>query len=220
MWAFIRHIATNKTAYTGDTLKRVLDLAIATGALILASPLMLITAIAIRLTIGGPVIFSHERIGYGGRKFKCYKFRSMVNNVVEVRNQYFKTNPAAKKLWDKNQKLENDPAVTCIGTLLRRTSIDELPQVINVIMGDMSFVGPRPVTEKELLDKYGFHRARMYMRVRPGLTGLWQVKGRNNTSYKKRVLLDCYYVRKKSLWLDIKILFMTIPAILNTKASS
>lgn len=204
---------------TGGIVKRAIDIAVASAAIIVASPIMLIAALAIYATMGRPIIFSHERVGFNGSTFRCYKFRSMVSDAQERLSEYLASNPEAKRMWMEEQKLKDDPRVTSLGRLLRRSSIDELPQLFNVLKGDMSCIGPRPVTEGELTHRYG-SRARYYKKVRPGITGLWQVSGRSNLSYKQRMTLDCAYVRRWSLLLDIYILLKTVPAVLRVRDSA
>ena len=156
----------------------------------------------------GPIFFGHYRVGRDGRMFRCLKFRSMVPDSERVLQELLARDPAARAEWARDQKLMNDPRITPIGRFLRKTSLDELPQLVNVIMGDMALVGPRPVTAQEL-HRYG--RARFhYLSVTPGITGLWQVSGRNNTTYEERVELDKHYVENSSIWFDFKILLRTI----------
>lgn len=202
----------------GGTPKRVADIIIALTALILLAPLMAMVAAMIYLTQGGPVIFAHERIGFGGRKFRCFKFRSMVTDAKERLAAYLAANPEAARTWAETQKLRHDPRVTWFGHILRKSSLDELPQLFNVLRGEMSCVGPRPVVADELL-RYGEH-AREYTKVRPGVTGLWQVSGRSNTTYAHRVKLDRVYVRRWSLAADLVILLRTIPAVLKTSETA
>lgn len=197
----------------GGLSKRALDLIVSSLALIVFAPLLLVIAAIVKVTMGGPVIFSHERIGQHGRVFRCYKFRTMVNGAEQTLERYLAANPSVAREWNETRKLLHDPRVTSIGRLLRRSSLDELPQLFNVLRGDMSCVGPRPVTPAEL-QRYGGDVGE-YLRTRPGLTGLWQVSGRNRLSYAHRVALDCMYVRNWSLFLDIAILIKTVPAILN-----
>ena len=198
--------------------KRSFDL-LASGLLILAfSPLVLVMAIMVRLKSKGPIFYAHERIGRGGRRFKAYKIRSMVPNAAAVLKDYLDSDPAAKAEWGRDQKLKNDPRVISgIGHFLRRTSLDEIPQLWNIFRGDMSLVGPRPIVDNEV-EKYS-RFFQLYLRVRPGLTGLWQVSGRNNTTYDARVQLDMYYVRNWSLWLDYFILLRTIRTVMFREGS-
>ncbi|QKV20541.1 sugar transferase [Oricola thermophila] len=192
-------------------MKRVLDIVIATVALLSALPLMLVVGLVLKLS-GGPVFFVHERVGFRGRTFGCLKFRSMVQNPDRALQDYLAANPEARTEWEETRKLRKDPRITFFGHVLRRSSIDELPQLINILRGDMSCVGPRPVTREEL-DLYG-DKAPLYLQTRPGLTGLWQTSGRNRLSYDQRVALDSTYVREWSLLLDFIILFRTIHAVI------
>jgi exopolysaccharide production protein ExoY len=196
----------------GGTLKRALDIAVASVALVLLAPLLLMTGLLIKVTMGGPVLFAHSRIGLNGKVFRCYKFRTMVNNAEERLRRYLDQDPSVAREWQETCKLAQDPRVTSLGQILRKASIDELPQLINVLRGDMSCVGPRPITAIEL-QRYGA-RAADYLKTRPGLTGLWQVSGRNSLSYASRVELDGLYVSNWTMLLDLAILIRTIPAIL------
>jgi exopolysaccharide production protein ExoY len=205
-------------APAGGTLKRALDIGVALTALILLAPVMAAIAAIIRLTQGGSVIFAHERVGFGGRTFRCFKFRTMVPDAAERLARYLATNEEAARVWADTQKLRDDPRVTWFGHILRKSSLDELPQLFNVLRGEMSCVGPRPVVADELL-RYGDY-AREYIKVRPGVTGLWQVSGRSNTTYAHRVRLDRVYVRRCSLVLDLAILLRTIPAVLKVSETA
>ncbi|WP_448208694.1 sugar transferase [Azospirillum sp. sgz302134] len=187
-------------------LKRALDIVLSLGLILASLPLMVIVALCIPLD-GGPAVYRHTRLGRDRRPFGCLKFRTMVMNGDEVLRRHLEANPEAAEEWAQTQKLKDDPRVTRIGRFLRATSLDELPQFFNVLRGDMTLVGPRPVTESELA-RYGVHAAD-YLRVRPGITGLWQVSGRSTLSYEERVRLDVEYVRNWSLFQDIKIIFMT-----------
>lgn len=197
-------------------LKRAFDFSAALLITILASPLLL--WIALRIRQSGPrVLFAHVRIGFDGRPFACYKFRSMVPDAPQVLAELLAKDPAAKAEWDANFKLSNDPRITPIGAFLRKTSLDELPQLWNVLRGDMSLVGPRPIVRKEM-ERYG-HRIDFYKSVRPGMTGLWQVSGRSDTDYRTRVHLDTWYVKNWTLWYDIAILFKTVRVVLGRKGA-
>jgi undecaprenyl-phosphate galactose phosphotransferase len=189
-------------------LKRAFDVAAASAILALVAPLMLLVAAKLRLIDKGPVFFAHTRIGRDGRLFRCYKFRTMVPNAREVLEELLANDPEARAEWERDFKLRNDPRITPFGRFLRRTSLDELPQLLNVIRGEMSLVGPRPVVQAEL-ERYGEARV-YYLQVRPGLTGLWQISGRNDVDYERRVSLDAWYVRNWTLWYDILILFKTL----------
>ncbi|HEU5048426.1 MAG TPA: undecaprenyl-phosphate galactose phosphotransferase WbaP [Rickettsiales bacterium] len=198
------------------TLKRLLDICAAGGALLILSPLMLIL-IALVKRDGGPAFFGHSRVGKDGKSFSCLKFRSMVMNGDAVLKRYLERNPQANKEWQETRKLQNDPRVTKLGSFIRKTSLDELPQLINVLRGDMSLVGPRPVVTAEL--PHYESDISYYYRVRPGITGLWQVSGRNDVTYAQRVQLDGWYVRNWSLWHDIAIICKTFPAIFQKRGA-
>ncbi len=198
--------------------KRILDFMIALGAFIALLPLLIPVAIAIKLTDGGPIFFGHRRIGRYGREFRCWKFRSMAVNGAEILERHFAENPEALVEWKTTQKLENDPRVTAVGRFLRATSIDELPQIFNVLLGEMSIVGPRPVPRAELNERYGKDRC-YYLLMRPGITGLWQVSGRSNTTYERRVALDREYATGWSFGKDVTILLKTIPAVLKAEGA-
>ncbi|WP_447677273.1 sugar transferase [Methylobacterium sp. M6A4_1b] len=207
--------ARSRIAPLGGLRKRYVDFAIAVGVLILVLPLLLMIALAIKVSMGGPVIYRHRRIGCYGREFDCLKFRTMVTNADAVLEALLRTDPAAAAEWRRTQKLVRDPRITWIGRTLRRTSLDELPQIFNVLRGDMSCVGPRPIVRAELI-RYGAH-SDLFQSVRPGMTGLWQVSGRSSLDYEDRVMLDCQYVKDWSVWSDLNILIRTIPAVLNTR---
>ena len=164
-------------------------------------PLLLLVTILIKLDSPGPLFYGQQRLGQYGTPFVAWKFRTMVENADQVLENYLQANPVLRQQWDADHKLRYDPRVTTIGRLLRRTSLDELPQLWNVLRGEMSLVGPRPIVGDEI-ERYA-ETYRLYTRVLPGLTGLWQVSGRNNISYPARVNLDAYYVRNWSVWLDI-----------------
>jgi Undecaprenyl-phosphate galactose phosphotransferase WbaP len=198
-------------------LKRMLDLTLIT---LFALPTLLlvgIIALLIRLDSPGPVFYSHRRIGHGGRFFDAWKFRSMVPDAEKVLKEYLATHPELLEEWDKDQKLRDDPRITSIGRILRKTSLDEIPQLWNILKGEMSLVGPRPIVEAEIArygDQFG-----LYTQVLPGLAGLWQVSGRNDITYHERVQLDAFYVRNWSVWLDIYILARTIWVVLFSKGA-
>ncbi len=193
-------------------LKRALDL---TGVLIGGSvllPFLAIIALLVRLDSPGPAFFGHDRLGQHGRRFRAWKFRTMVSNADRLLNQTLQASAETKAEWERDQKLKDDPRVTRLGRWLRRTSLDELPQLWNVLKGEMSLVGPRPIVESEV-GRYS-DRFDLYTQVLPGITGLWQVSGRNETSYQERVSLDAYYVRNWSLWLDLYLLARTVWAVM------
>jgi exopolysaccharide production protein ExoY len=198
----------------GGAPKRALDVAIAGTAVLVLSPLIVMVALLVVLTMGRPILFPQRRLGYGGKTFACYKFRTMVTNADDALKAYLAANPEAAREWRVRQKLQHDPRVTLLGRMLRRSSLDELPQLLNVLRGDMSCIGPRPVVHDEIA-RYGKYW-KDYTRARPGLTGAWQVSGRNRLSYPRRVAIDSRYVRKWSLAWDLWILVKTIPAVLRS----
>ena len=199
-------------------MKRLFDLILTVFGTLLISPLLVYIAYKIHKEDPGPIIFSHTRIGKGGKEFSCYKFRTMVVNSNEILEKHLSQNPAAKAEWESNFKLKDDPRITPIGEFLRKSSLDELPQILNVLKGEMSLVGPRPVVREEL-DKYYCEATKEYCSVRPGITGVWQVSGRNDVSYAERVAMDVEYVRTQNLWMDIVILYKTIDVVLNKKGA-
>ncbi len=202
----------------GGSAKRAVDIVISSVALVALTPIILMIAALIYVSMGRPIFFAHERVGYNRIPFRCYKFRSMVSNSKEVLARHLAENPEAAREWADTRKLKDDPRVTSLGRFLRKSSLDELPQLFNIVKGDMSCVGPRPVVSDEL-EKYGCSD-RDYMNARPGLTGLWQVSGRSSTSYISRVCLDRIYCRRWSLNMDFLILFKTIPAVLKFRDSA
>jgi exopolysaccharide production protein ExoY len=206
-----------KRAASRFSASRVLDLVIAFAVLLFTLPLLVLIAVMIRLHDGGPALFGQVRIGEGGRKFRCLKFRSMVVDAEARLQALLASDPAARREWDVDQKLRRDPRVTPLGGFLRKTSLDELPQVFNVLRGEMSIVGPRPIIQAEV-DRYG-RGFRHYCRVRPGITGLWQVSGRNDVSYRRRVALDRVYARSKCLAVDLAIIARTVPTVLLRRGS-
>ena len=192
--------------------KRVLDLAIAIPALFFVSPLMLLIGVLIRLQDGGPMFFIQKRRGLGGFGFLCMKFRTMRPDAEEILKEILANDPVMAAEWKEKQKFDNDPRITWLGQFLRRTSLDELPQLMNIIRGEMSVVGPRPIVANEV-PRYG-DAIKAYDSVLPGVTGLWQVNGRSETTYEERVALDVEYVEGTSLMGDIWILLRTVPAVL------
>lgn len=202
----------------GGIYKRCFDVFVSSTLLLAMFPAMLIISALIYFTMGRPILFAHERIGFGGRPFRCIKFRTMVKDADACMASYLRENPAASKEWLEAQKLKCDPRVTPLGWFLRKSSLDELPQLLNMLRGDMTLVGPRPITTAEF-KRYG-SSSRYYLKVRPGLTGLWQVSGRSNTSYRYRVVLDRAYVTSWSMWLDLKILLKTVPAVFRLRDSA
>ncbi|WP_235524907.1 sugar transferase [Caulobacter sp. Root1455] len=200
-----------------EVVSRCLDIAVALLALIFIIPLLATIAVAIKLADGGPVLFSHRRIGRDGQPFGCLKFRSMVVNAEERLARLLAVDELARQEWLKDHKLRDDPRVTPLGSFLRRSSLDELPQLFNVLRGEMSIVGPRPIVQAEVA-RYG-RRFASYCAVRPGITGLWQVSGRNDVSYRRRVACDVVYARRKSLGRDVFIIVWTVPAVLKGQGS-
>jgi Undecaprenyl-phosphate galactose phosphotransferase WbaP len=198
-------------------IKRVIDLCLVLMALPFLAIIFVILAVLIRIDSTGPIFFAQKRVGKDGREFTIWKFRTMVVNAEQVFKEYLQKHPSHQTEWKENQKIKNDPRITVIGKLLRRLSLDELPQFINIFKGEMSVVGPRPIVQEEI--PYYGNNYRLYTRVNPGLTGLWQVSGRNNLTYEERVTLDEYYVRNWSVWMDIYILATTIKAVLTGKGA-
>ena len=197
--------------------KRTLDVFLAGGLLLVFLPLLAAVAFGVWRSSPGPIFYSQPRVGRRGKSFRFYKFRSMVTNSDEFLTSFLESNPAAQSRWNEFQKLDDDPRITSFGRFIRRSSLDELPQLWNVLKGDMSLVGPRPcMLDQRIL--YGRHWG-AYCAVRPGLTGLWQVSGRNRLTYQQRVALDADYVKRWSVWLDIKILLRTVRVVLTGDGS-
>lgn len=202
---------------TGGVLKRAFDISAALCGIIFISPIFLMVMLLVKFTDRGPAFYGHRRIGHNGQTFRCLKFRTMVVNGDHVLQDYFRNNPAAYEEWRQTRKLQNDPRVTVVGSVLRKLSLDELPQLINILRGEMSIVGPRPVVEEELEMYEG--AAVYYLQARPGLTGLWQISGRNDVSYAARVAFDTHYVKNWSMVRDISIIAKTIPAVCLSRGS-
>ena len=196
---------------------RLADIVVALLALIALAPLMLVTALAILISQPGPVLFSQWRVGRHGQPFRCYKFRTMATNAQELLRDLLENDPVARAEWAADQKLRHDPRITPIGRFLRKSSIDELPQLFNVVKGEMSIVGPRPIVLDEIR-RYGRYFDH-YCRVRPGITGLWQVSGRNDTTYRRRVACDVAYVKSRSFLGNIQIIAATVPSVLQRSGS-
>lgn len=194
---------------------RGFDVTIAAIAIIVLLPLMLLIALLVRMTSTGPVVFCQQRVGRDGVMFPCLKFRSMVIDAQAQLDRLLAQSEEARLEWARDQKLRRDPRITPIGDFLRKTSLDELPQLFNILVGQMSIVGPRPIVEGEII-RYG-SRFSHYCSVRPGLTGLWQISGRNDVSYAMRVRLDSLYAQRRSLTLNVAICFKTVPAILTSR---
>jgi len=186
-------------------------------ALIFVAPLMLVVAIAVFAHDGGPILFRHRRIGRNGKPFYCLKFRSMAVDAEKRLAEMLASSAEARAEWNLDHKLRNDPRITPLGHFLRKSSLDELPQLFNVLRGEMNLVGPRPIVEAEIA-RYG-RRFASYASVKPGITGLWQVSGRNDVSYRQRVAMDCLYARSHTLRLDAWIMAYTIPAVIARKGS-
>lgn len=204
--------STEKKIYI--KVKRILDCILATIALIILSPIYLIIAIAVKIDSKGPVFFGHTRIGKNGKIIKIYKYRTMVTNAEELIKQF---TPEQMKEYKENFKLENDPRITKVGKFLRKTSLDELPQLLNIIQGDLALIGPRPVVKKEL-EKYG-KNAEKFLSVTPGLTGNWAASGRSNTTYEERMKMELWYVDNISFITDVKIFFKTIIAVIKKEGA-
>ncbi|RLG11281.1 undecaprenyl-phosphate galactose phosphotransferase WbaP [Candidatus Pacearchaeota archaeon] len=209
---FLLHTKNNLLSPINKTIKNIFDLFLGSIIAIFSLPLIGIIAVLIKLTSPGPVFFTQERIGKGGKVFKIYKFRTMYEDAEKRLKELLNNNPKIKEEWEKTRKIKNDPRITFIGKFLRRSSLDELPQIFNVLKGDMSLVGPRPVSKEEI-EKYYKDQAFFYFQVKPGITGLWQVSGRNKINYELRVRLDSWYVQNWCLWLDIIILIKTIKVV-------
>lgn len=198
-------------------IKRIFDLTLTIVGGLMISPILLLIAFVVAIDNRGQIIFAHRRVGAAGKKFSCYKFQTMVPDAKEKLEKYLAENPEARREWDETFKLTNDPRVTKLGAFLRRTSLDELPQLWNVIRGEMSLVGPRPIVQKEV-PRYGKNIREYYM-VLPGITGMWQVSGRSDTTYPERVAMDTWYVRNWSVWIDLMYLFKTIKAVIIGKGA-
>jgi Undecaprenyl-phosphate galactose phosphotransferase WbaP len=192
-------------------LKRALDLLVTVIGGVLVSPLVFAVAVLIKLDSPGPAFYGHKRVGAANKHFTCWKFRTMHVDAEQLLEECLQDNPILRAEWEQNQKLRDDPRVTRIGRLLRQTSLDELPQLWNVLRGAMSLTGPRPIVDAEV-PKYG-QAYSLYKRIRPGMSGIWQVSGRSDTSYAERVEMDSYYVRNWSVWLDLVILARTVKCV-------
>ncbi|MFA6916581.1 MAG: sugar transferase [Parachlamydiales bacterium] len=198
--------------------KRIFDIAFSICALVFLFPFLLLIALAIAVTSPGKVTYGHTRIGRGGKPFKCYKFRTMYSDAEKRLQEILTSDPEKKAEWLSNFKLKDDPRVTPLGRFLRRTSLDELPQFWNVLRGHLSVVGPRPVVAEELNQFFG-EKAKTVLKIRPGVTGPWQVSGRSDTSYETRILMDTQYVDSQSLWVDLRLIGKTIYCMLSRKGA-
>ena len=196
----------------GRFLKRAGDVFFALTVLAIGSPLLVLIALVVKFTSKGSIFYSQRRIGRGYKGFGCLKFRTMRKGADQVLRDILERDPLLREEYQRDFKLKNDPRITPIGRFLRRTSLDELPQLLNILKGQMSVVGPRPIVWDEL-ERYG-RQMDVVLSVRPGLTGLWQVSGRNNLPYETRVKLDLYYVRHRTFWLDLRIILRTIGVVL------
>jgi len=211
------YIKNNLLSPLDQWFKRGFDLCAGLLALIIASPFLVWLYCIVYIATKGHPLFTHERIGFGGRKFKVYKFRTMFIDAEERLENLLESCQESKEEWERDFKLKNDPRITKVGQFLRKTSLDELPQLLNVLKGEMSLVGPRPITEAEI-QKYGEY-FEYFIAVKPGITGLWQVSGRNDIDYDERVQLDVWYVRNWSIELDMQILIKTVLVVLGRKGS-
>jgi len=198
-------------------IKRLLDIFPVTLGGLIILPFLMLVALMVKITSPGPVLYKQKRLGCNGRHFYAYKFRTMEIDAEERLQKLLESNPDLKKEWDENHKLQNDPRITKLGKFLRRTSIDEFPQLLNIIKGDMSLVGPRPIVDAEV-EKYGDDFARIFS-IKPGLTGLWQVSGRSDSNYLDRVSYDMYYLQSWSIWLDLWIIFKTFGVVIAGKGA-
>jgi exopolysaccharide production protein ExoY len=208
----LRFAAKTSPRPIGLTSKRAFDIVLAISGIVLLAPLLIICFVATVMTSPGPALFRHRRVGFRGKYFDCLKFRTMATDASARLRDLLDSDPRAAAEWATTRKLRHDPRVTPIGAILRKSSLDELPQLFNVLKGDMSIIGPRPVTDEELVRYSAAIEA--YLSCRPGITGLWQVSGRSTTTYEQRVEYDASYARNWSMALDVKILVVTIPVVL------
>ena len=209
-------VIDQKINYIQSPVKRIFDFCLAVALFIILSPFFILFSIIVKLD-GGSAFYGHERVGKNGKTFKCLKFRSMASNSQELLQELLASDAQAREEWNSTYKLKNDPRITKIGHFLRKSSLDEMPQLINIMKGEMSFVGPRPVTAAEL-PQYK-DNVIYYLNVTPGLTGLWQVSGRNDVNYETRVALDTKYIQSWSFFQDIKILCKTVLVVLFRKGA-
>jgi len=203
---------SNRIVY--NFVKRFFDIILSLIGIVVLSPVFFVIALVIRLDSKGKVVFGHERIGKNMKKIKVYKFRTMYENAAEIFENF---SEEQKREYYINFKLDNDPRITKVGGFLRRTSLDELPQLINILKGDMSIVGPRPIVEKEI-EKYGVY-AKTVFSVVPGLTGYWQANGRSDTTYDERVQMDMHYIKNRSIIMDIKIILKTFVSVIKKEGA-
>jgi Undecaprenyl-phosphate galactose phosphotransferase WbaP len=210
-----RRISRSLQSLDGELFKRLFDILFSLSVLILFAPVYLLLAFSIALSSSGPIFYVQERVGKNHKRFYCLKFRTMVENADDILLEIMENSPHLRQEFEDNFKLKQDPRITWIGRFLRMTSLDEFPQFWNVLKGDMSVVGPRPLVEEEL-PRYGRHINKI-LTIRPGITGLWQVSGRNDIPYPRRVQIDLYYANDKNLWMDMWILFKTIGVVIFPK---
>lgn len=208
----VYEIKENKATY--NLIKRIVDILLSIVGLIVLSPVFMVIALIIKFDSKGPVFFAHSRIGKNGKDIKIYKFRTMINNAEDMIRKFSKEQ---LEEFNENYKLQKDPRITRIGSFLRKTSLDELPQIINILKGELSIIGPRPVVKSEL-EKYGKNKEK-FLSIIPGLTGYWQANGRSITTYDERIAMELYYVENRGLWLDIKIFFKTIISVLKKEGA-
>lgn len=207
-----RRISLSLQRLDGEFFKRLFDILFSLSVLILFAPVYLLLALSIALSSPGPIFYIQERVGKNRKMFYCLKFRTMVENADDLLLEIMENSPHLRQEFEDNFKLKQDPRITWIGRFLRMTSLDEFPQFWNVLKGDMSVVGPRPLVEEEL-PRYGRHINKV-LTIRPGITGLWQVSGRNDIPYPRRVQIDLYYAKEKNLWMDMWIVFKTIGVVI------
>lgn len=210
-----RRISRSIQSLDGELFKRLFDILFSLSVLILFAPVYLLLAFLIALSSPGPIFYVQERVGKNRKRFYCLKFRTMVENADDILLEIMENSPHLRQEFEDNFKLKQDPRITWIGRFLRMTSLDEFPQFWNVLKGDMSVVGPRPLVEEEL-PRYGNHINKI-LTIRPGITGLWQVSGRNDIPYPRRVQIDLYYANDKNLWMDMWIVFKTIGVVIFPK---
>ncbi|MEG3907335.1 sugar transferase [Microcoleus sp. Pol12B5] len=210
-----RRISRSLQSFDGELFKRLFDILFSLSVLILFAPVYLLLAFLIALSSPGPIFYVQERVGKNRKRFYCLKFRTMVENADDILLEIMENSPHLRQEFEDNFKLKQDPRITWIGRFLRMTSLDEFPQFWNVLKGDMSVVGPRPLVEEEL-PRYGSHINKI-LTIRPGITGLWQVSGRNDIPYPRRVQIDLYYANDKNLWMDMWIVFKTIGVVIFPK---
>ena len=205
--------------YIEKVIKRIVDIIVGLLGTIMLIPITAVIYITKKILKedNGPIFYDQLRIGKDGKHFKLYKYRSMIVGADEILKEYLDSNEEARVEFEKNQKLRKDPRITKLGNFLRKTSLDELPQMINILKGEMSFIGPRPVVDGEI-EKYGTNKEK-FLSVKPGLTGYWQVNGRSNTTYAERIDMELYYVDNQSLWLDIKIFFKTFISVIKKEGA-